>query len=56
VVTLRKATPKVWDGLFIEGLTREEIARRRAEDVEELERQTKERYEIQKTTRHGSLL
>lgn len=54
MITLKKASPYIWDSLWAEGISREEIMRRREEDVAEVERMAKERYEVQKKTRHGN--
>ena len=35
---LKKSPPKLWDGLWVEGITKEELQARREEDIKELEK------------------
>lgn len=55
---LKKSPPKLWDGLWVEGITKEELQARREEDIKELETLQSQRYEQKMQLRidHSSLV
>jgi hypothetical protein len=55
VINLLKQQPKIWDSLWVEGLNREDIAKRREEDLEEIEKLEQDRYKEQQIARQRKL-
>ena len=57
-IHLRKFPPRIWDGLWVEGISKEELMARREEDVKELDVLNEQKYKDMKSTKaeHTSLV
>ena len=55
-VNLQKANKGLWDTLWVEGLTKEDLQQRREQDIQELEQFAQAKYENSKVVKQGRVL
>lgn len=53
-INLQKGSKGLWDTLWVEGLTKEDLQQRREQDIKELEQIARDKYETSKIVKQGN--